>query len=72
MQAGEHGTGTILNDDIAAATVTDAAAEEGEVLVSTLTLDKTAALDGLVTLNYATQDGSAHAGRDYTAVASSP
>ena len=65
---GEHGTGTIVNDDIAAASVADTSAEEGEVLVFTVTLDKAAAADGLVTMDYATEDGSARAGRDYTAV----
>ena len=61
-------TGTIVNDDIAAAAVADTSAEEGEVLVFTVTLDKAAAADGLVTMDYATEDGSARADRDYTAV----
>ena len=61
-------TGTIVNDDIAAAAVADTSADEGEVLVFTVTLDKAAAADGLVTMDYATEDGSARAGKDYTAV----
>ena len=69
------GTGTIANDDRAGAdvppsapgaAVADADAEEGEVLTFVVTLDR-AVSDNLVTIRYATADGTARAGEDYEA-----
>ena len=63
--SGTGATGTILNDDAAAASVSDASADEGETLVFKVTLDKAAVAGTRVTLNYATEDGTATAGEDY-------
>jgi hypothetical protein len=67
---GSLGTGTILNDDtlptlsIGDVTVTRATAGSTAVLTATLS-----AAAGAVSVNYATADGSARAGTDYTATA---
>ena len=66
--SGASATGTIANDDIATASVADTSVEEGGTLVFIVRLDKAASEDGLVAMDYATQDGSARAGKDYTAV----
>ena len=58
-------TGTITNDDGAAAvTIGDAAAEEGDALTFTVTLDK--AVDGGLTVTPSFTDGTAVEGTDYT------
>ena len=68
------GTGVTLADAAAvareprAASVADASAQEGQVLRFTVTLDRAPGPDGPVTVGYATRDGSARAGQDYTAV----
>ncbi len=68
---GSEGTGTVADDDRAGAgvevTVTDVTVEEGSPLVFTVSLAQ-AVPDNIVTLRYATHDGTAHAGQDYTAV----
>ena len=47
--------------------VGDASAAEGGIMVFTVTLDR-AAMGSPVTVDYATEDGSGRAGKDYTAV----
>ena len=68
---GSEGTGTVEDDDRAGAgvevTVSDVTVEEGSPLVFTVSLAQ-AVPDNIVTLRYATHDGTAHAGQDYTAV----
>jgi Ca2+-binding RTX toxin-like protein len=63
-------TGTIRNDDVPRISVADAAVAEGVTgtrpLVFTVTLDRAAA--GPVTVDYATRNGAATAGSDFTAV----
>ena len=67
---GSHATGTIADDDREAVrvevTVADATAEEGSPLYFTVTLDR-AHPDEVVTMRYATGDGTARAGEDYEA-----
>ena len=69
--AGSQALGTIANDDEALvepprASVRDAGADEGDIMVFTVALDRTAGSP--VTVDYATEDGTARSGRDYTAV----
>ena len=59
-------TGTITNVAPPVLSVADATANEGATLVFTVTLD--AASDAEVSVDYATSDGTATAGEDYTAV----
>ena len=68
------GTSVALTDDDQAAgenlprvSVGDAEAKEGGILAFRVTLDRAAA-GSPVTMKYATEDGTARAGRDYTAV----
>ena len=69
--SGSAATGTIADDDRAGAgvevTVEDVTVEEGSPLVFTVSLAR-AVPDNIVTLRYATHDGTAHAGEDYVAV----
>ena len=60
-------TGTINDDDegTPAVSVSDASATEGDAVAFTVSLS--AASDGEVTVDYATSDGTATAGSDYTA-----
>ena len=60
-------TGTINDDDdsLPAVGVSDASAAEGDAVAFTVSLS--AASDGEVTVEYATSDGTAAAGSDYTA-----
>ena len=58
-------TGTITDNDESSLHVTDASGDEGDPLTFTLTLDKAVHSD--VTVDYATADGTATAGADYTA-----
>ena len=63
--ADARGTGTIVNDDRhREISVADAAATEGEALDFVATLDAPLSLP--VTVDYATADGTAGAGEDYT------
>jgi hypothetical protein len=63
------GTGTIANDDFPSASIASATVTEGNsgttALTFTVTLDQPAPFP--VTVNYATADGTATAGSDYTA-----
>ena len=67
------GTSVALTDDDQAGeslprvSVGDAGAREGSIMAFTVTLDRAAA-GSPVTMEYATEDGTARAGRDYTAV----
>ena len=70
--AGSRALGTIANDDKAVqepprASVGDARTDEGGILVFTVTLDRAVA-GSPATVDYTTEDGTARAGRDYTAV----
>ena len=59
-------TGTITDNDEVSLQVADASGDEGDAVAFALTLDKAAGSD--VTVEYATADGTATAGADYTAV----
>ena len=59
------GVGTILDNDVPAVSVSDAEADEGGGLAFTVTLSEPAF--GPVTVDFATADGTAVAGEDYTA-----
>ena len=67
-----NGTSMTLTDDdrVVKASVADATAEEGRPLRFTVKLER-ALPDKRVTMNYATEDGTAKAGEDYTAVSGS-
>ncbi len=69
--SGSEGTGTVEDDDRRGegveVRVTDVSVEEGSPLVFTVSLAQ-AVPDNIVILRYATRDGTAHAGQDYTAV----
>ena len=65
MVTTDTGTGTILNDDSATVTIDDASADEGDSMTFTVTLDK--AVVGGLTVTPSFTDGTATAGRDYTA-----
>lgn len=65
-----HGVGTITNDDSASVTIEDVTQPEGNAASSTFTFTATlnAAVDGGVSVNYSTADGTATvAGGDYAA-----
>ena len=68
---GSEGTGTVEDDDRRGegveVRVTDVSVEEGSPLFFTVSLAQ-AVTDNIVILRYATHDGTAHAGEDYTAV----
>ena len=66
VTATDTATGTINNDDgaLAAVTIEDAAAEEGDALTFTVTLDN--AVDGGLTVTPSFTDGTATKGTDYT------
>jgi len=66
-EAEQEGQATILNDDSATLSISDVVVTEGEGTTFTVTLDK--AVDAGVTVDFATSDGSALAGADYTAAA---
>lgn len=63
------GTVTITNDDAAAFTINDVAVVEGDngTTTATLTVTLDDAVDTALALNFATADGTAVAGTDYTA-----
>ena len=65
VTATDIGTGTILDDDRASVTVSDASASEGASLTFTVLLDK--AVPGGLTVTPSFTDGTATAGSDYTA-----
>ncbi len=69
--SGSEATGTVEDDDRKGegveVRVTDVSVEEGSPLVFTVSLAQ-AVPDNIVILRYATHDGTAHAGQDYTAV----
>ena len=69
--SGSEATGTVEDDDRKGegveVRVTDVSVEEGSPLVFTVSLAQ-AVPDNIVILRYATRDGTAHAGEDYTAV----
>jgi predicted extracellular nuclease len=68
--ADDEGTGTITNDDdTSMISIADADVLEGDAGTATLTFTVTldVAADGPVTVNYATSNGTATAGSDYTA-----
>jgi len=67
------GQGTIVNDDVApplpSLSIADVVVAEGNAATTaTFTVTLSAAAAGAVSVNYATADGSATAGSDYTAV----
>ena len=62
---GGMATGTITNDDSASITIADASAEEGNALSFTITLS--APVSQVVSLSWATADGTAASSTDYTA-----
>ena len=65
LRAGDReATGTIHNSDPPAVSVSDASATEGDAIEFTVSLS--AASGRQVTVDYATRDGSARAGEDYT------
>ena len=68
-----HGTGTILDDDIPSHRVDDVTVTEGDAgtVDATFTVRLSGAYYQTVTVDYATVDGSASAGSDYTAQAGS-
>ena len=59
---------TLLDAGAAAASVSNATVEEGGTLVFKVTLDKAAISGAEVTVDYATEDGTATAGEDYEPV----
>ena len=69
--SGSEATGTVEDDDRLGegveVRVSDVSVEEGSPLVFTVSLAQ-AVPDNIVMLRYATRDGTAHAGEDYTAV----
>jgi hypothetical protein len=74
--ADASGQGTIVNDDVApplpTLSIGDVTVTEGNAAVTaTFTVSLSAAATGAVTVNYATADGTALAGSDYTAASGS-
>jgi PKD repeat protein len=69
--AGGPATGTIVDDEAAELSVGDAAVTEGHTgtVAATFTVTLSSLSDRPVTVNYATANGTATAGSDYTAVA---
>ena len=65
VTATDTATGTITDDDTPSVTIEDAAADEGDAITFTVTLDKVVQ-DGL-TVTPSFTDGTATAGADYTA-----
>src|SRR5262249_21869604 len=67
--ADAQGIGTIQNDDMAHVSVNDVAVTEGNsgTTLANFTVTLDAAVDTPVSVDYATTNGSAQAGRDYTA-----
>ena len=59
-------TATVLNDDAATLSISDVVVTEGEGATFTVTLDND--VDTGFTIDFATADGSAVAGEDYTAL----
>ena len=57
---------TVFNDDAATFSISDVVVTEGEGATFTVTLDND--VDAAVTVDFATSDGSAVAGQDYTAL----
>src|SRR5262249_47873741 len=64
--ADAQGAGTIVDDDTAALSITDAAASEGGTATFTVSLSTTSSQT--VTVDFATADGTAAAGSDFDAV----
>jgi uncharacterized cupredoxin-like copper-binding protein len=71
VNADENGvqevTATVVNDDAASLSISDVVVTEGEGATFTVTLDND--VDTAVTVDFATANGSAEAGEDYTALA---
>jgi len=65
-----QGTGTILNDDLPALSISNATVVEGNAgsAIATFTVQLSAPNASTTTVSYATADGTAAAGSDYTAV----
>ena len=68
ITATDTATGTITNDDTATLSVENVSQGENSGAM-TFTVTLSAAVEGGLTVQYATSDGSAAAGEDYTAAA---